>query len=182
MTLTNPGPQPMVVANITASSDFLLGAIKGCQTVLAPGQSCAFSVRFRPTDLGTTLGQVTISDNAAKAPQIVALKGIGVVGTLTFAPTALGFGKVKISTTSPAKKLKMTNGTDAQAKIVSVTASVGFVTSNDTCTGITLNAKQSCTVDVAFNPTGTPGPVKGQLTVTTDAEAQQVPLSGNAIP
>lgn len=37
-------------------------------------------------------------------------------------------------------------------------------------------------VDVAFNPTGTTGPVKGQLTVTTDAKVQQVKLSGDAIP
>jgi hypothetical protein len=181
VTLTNPGPLPMVVASITASADFLVSPI-ACRTVLAPGQSCAFSVRFRPTDLGITLGQVAISDNAAKAPQIVALKGIAVAGALTFTPTALGFGKVKISTTSPSKTLKMTNSTNAQAAIVSVTPSASFVTSNDTCTGTKLNAKQSCTVDVAFNPTGTPGPVKGQLTVTTDAEAQQVKLSGVAIP
>jgi hypothetical protein len=76
----------------------------------------------------------------------------------------------------------MTNATNAQAMIASVTPSAGFVTSNDTCTGATLNAKQSCTVDVAFNPTGTPGLVKGQLTVTTDAESQQVKVSGDAIP
>lgn len=76
----------------------------------------------------------------------------------------------------------MTNVTDAQAKIVSVTPSAGFVTSKDTCTGTTLNDKQHCTVDVAFNPTGTTGPVKGQLTVTTDAKVQQVKLSGDAIP
>ncbi len=182
VTLTNPGPQPMVVANISASSDFLVGAINGCKTVLAPGQSCAFNVRFRPTDIGTTPGQVTISDNAAKSPQTVTLNGIAVPGALTFTPPALTFGKVKISTTSPAKKLKMTNATDAQAMIVSVTASAGFVTSKDTCTGATLSAAQSCTVAVAFDPTGAQGPVEGQLTVTTDAKVQQVTLSGRAIP
>jgi len=58
---------------------------------------------------------------------------------------------------------------------VSVKQSPGFVISNDTCTGLKLNAKQSCTVDVALNPTGTPGPVNGQLTVTTDAEPQHCP-------
>jgi hypothetical protein len=77
----------------------------------------------------------------------------------------------------------MTNGTDAQAMIVSVTPSASlFVTSNDACTGVTLNPKQSCTVEVAFEPTGAAGPVKDQLTVTTDAQSQQVPLSGHATP
>jgi hypothetical protein len=180
--LTNPGPQPMVVANITASSDFLLGPIKGCQTVLAPGQSCAFSVRFRPTDLGSTSGQITITDNAAKSPQIVTLNGIAVPGALTFTPPTLSFGKIKLNATGSAKKLKMTNTTDAQAEIVSVAASAGFVTSSDKCTGVTLDAKGSCTVDVEFDPTGTAGPVPGHLTVTTDAEVQQITLSGRAIP
>jgi hypothetical protein len=93
VTLRNPGPRPMVVANLAASSDFLLGATKGCLTVLAPEQSCAFNVSYRPTDLGTTLGQVMISDNAAKTPQIVALKRIGVPGALTFTPISLAFAK-----------------------------------------------------------------------------------------
>jgi len=46
----------------------------------------------------------------------------------------------------------------------------------------TLNAAQTCTVGVAFDSAGTPGPVTGQLTVTTDAESQQITLSGRAIP
>ena len=48
--------------------------------------------------------------------------------------------------------------------------------------GATLNAAQTCTVGVAFDSAGTPGPVTGQLTVTTDAESQQITLSGRAIP
>jgi len=124
--------------------------------VLGPGQGCSFGVRFRPTDLGTTLGQLAINDNAAKAPQVVALEGVAVAGALTFTPTSLGFGKVKVNTTSPAKKLTMTNATNATAMIVSIVPSAGFVTSNDHCTGMTLNPAQSCTVGVAFSPTGQP--------------------------
>jgi len=181
VTLTNPGPQQMVVAGVSASSDFLVKPT-ACRTVLASGESCTFGVRFRPTDLGTTLGQLTISDNATEAPQVVALKGVAVPGALTFAPTSLGFGKVKLNTTSAAKKLTMTNATNAMAMIISVAPSAGFVTSNDHCTGVTLNPAQSCTVGVAFGPTGSAGVVKGDLTVTTDAEAQQVPLTGDATP
>jgi hypothetical protein len=48
--------------------------------------------------------------------------------------------------------------------------------------GATLNPAQSCTVGVAFSPTGAAGVFKGDLTVTTDAEAQQVPLAGDATP
>jgi len=76
----------------------------------------------------------------------------------------------------------MTNATNAQAMIISVAPSAGFVTINDHCTGATLNPAQSCTVGVAFSPTGAAGVVKGDLTVTTDAEAQQVPLAGDATP
>lgn len=181
VTLTNPGPNSMVVANVTASADFLVGA-NACRMVLLAGQSCIFGVRFRPAELGTTLGQLTINDNATKAPQIVALKGIGVAGSLTFKPTALAFGKVALGATSPPQKLKVTNATNAQATIASVAASAEFVTSNDTCTGATLSAAQSCTVGVAFSPTGTAGPVTGSLTVTTDAQTQQVMLSGTGAP
>jgi hypothetical protein len=45
-----------------------------------------------------------------------------------------------------------------------------------------LTHNQSCTVDVAFNPTGA-GKVTGNLTVTTDsAKAQKLGLRGNGVP
>ena len=54
--------------------------------------------------------------------------------------------------------------------------------SNDQCTGETLTHNQSCTVDIAFNPTAK-GQLTGKLTVTTDSsKVQGVKLMGTGVP
>ncbi len=65
----------VTIAGETASPPF---AVAGqCVTSLAPGKSCKVSVTFDPTDTSEQTGQLTISDDAAGAPQTVQLSGTG---------------------------------------------------------------------------------------------------------
>jgi len=153
-----------------------------CETLLRPGQNCTLRVRFAPDAVGAYSGKLTIEDNSSLSPQHVALLGTGVPGTLAFVPRPLAFGKVKVNTTSTPKFLKMTNLTGAVASVISVAPSTGFAVSNDLCTGATLTYNQSCTIDVAFNPTAAVH-VIGKLTVTTDSTKDQgVQLEGTGVP
>jgi hypothetical protein len=182
VTLSNPSGVPILVGNISTTSNFQIVNPRACETLMNPGQSCALRIRFVPDAVTTFRGKLIIADNSTSSPQTIALAGVGVPGTLSFAPIALGFGKVKVNSTSTAKPLKMTNVTGAVASVLSVVAPKGFVPSNDLCSGTTLTPGQHCTVDVAFNPTAT-GRVSGELMVTTDsAKAQTMELSGTGVP
>lgn len=183
VTLTNPGPSPMVVTAITPTANFLVHGEKCCETALEPGQSCGFGVHFQPVDIGKVHGHITISDNDPKFEQKLRLVGIGVAGHLRFYPNPMHLGKVPVNTTGTPKVLALINKTKATASIVSlVPSSAEFVISNDQCTGTTLAPGARCKVDLAFDPTGT-GKVKGKLTVTTDsAKVQHLTLYGTGTP
>jgi hypothetical protein len=182
ITLSNPSGVPILVGNISTTSNFQIVNPQACQTLMNPGQSCTLRIRFAPNAVATYKGKLIIADNSTSSPQTVALQGAGVPGTLSFTPDSLAFGEIKVDKSSAAKPLKMTNITSAVASVMSVVASAGFVASNDKCTGVTLMHNGNCTVDVAFNPTA-PGKVSERLTVTTDsAKAQNVQLTGNGLP
>jgi hypothetical protein len=182
ITLANPSGVPILVGSLTTSSNFQPVNPQACETLLNPGQSCTLRIKFAPTAVASYQGVLTIADNSNSSPQTVGLRGVGVPGTLSFTPTSLAFGKVKVGTATT-KQLKMTNVTAAVASVISVVpSSAVFTTSNDTCTGQTLTHGQSCTVDVALDPTA-PGKVNANLIVTTDStKAQNVGLSGNGTP
>jgi hypothetical protein len=73
----------------------------------------------------------------------------------------------------------MLNKSGAEAQVLSVVPGHDFVTSNDACSGVTLDAGKSCTVDVAFQPL-VKGRIEKKLTVTTDSASspQYIELSG----
>jgi hypothetical protein len=129
---------------------------------------------------GKRVGAIRIGDNNVTGFQEVTLTGTGVPGTLKFHPPAIHFGRVPVgSTSSPAKTLTIPNKSGARAQILSITPPADFISSSDTCSGVTLDAVKSCTVDLAFKP-ATTGHITGNLDVTTDSarRPQHVKLSG----
>jgi hypothetical protein len=75
VTLTNSGSQTLDISGIVASGDFSEG--NTCSVTLPAGGSCAINIVFTPTTGGTRTGKVTITDNAADSPQVIALTGSG---------------------------------------------------------------------------------------------------------
>ncbi len=79
VTLTNTGAGPMTISALgTSSPEF--PETNTCPVgsgTLAPGASCAITVKFAPTSTGSQTGSLTISDNASGSPQTVALTGTG---------------------------------------------------------------------------------------------------------
>ncbi len=106
VTLGNPSGVPILVGNITTSSNFQIVNPYACTPMLSPGQNCALRIKFAPDAVGPYRGMLTITDNSTSSPQTIALVGVGVPGTLSFAPTPLGFGKIKVGAASAPKPLK----------------------------------------------------------------------------
>jgi hypothetical protein len=73
VTLTNMGSGPLNITGIAASGDF--EETNTCNTSLAAGSNCQISVTFTPKAAGTRTGAVTITDDAAGSPQMIALSG-----------------------------------------------------------------------------------------------------------
>jgi Abnormal spindle-like microcephaly-assoc'd, ASPM-SPD-2-Hydin len=77
--LTNTGTATLAIANVAVSpTDFgIVSTQTTCGSSLAAGSSCMIGVFFDPTAVGTRTGTLSVTDNAAGSPQMVALTGIG---------------------------------------------------------------------------------------------------------
>lgn len=80
VTVTNTGTVPLAVSSVgftaTVASDYAITST--CPTMpIAPGQTCAISVRFAPVAAGTHTATLVVTDNAPDSPQLIALSGLG---------------------------------------------------------------------------------------------------------
>jgi predicted dienelactone hydrolase len=167
-----------IVLTGTNAADF--SQTHTCGSSLAPGANCTIDVTFKPTHIGPRTASVTITDNAAGSPQMIALSGAGVVSgpNATFSPTAsLTFATQVVGTTSTTQSVTLSDYGTAALSISSIVASGDF-NQTHTC-GSRLAAGASCTINLTFSPTQI-GTRTGTLTITDDAPGspQQVSLTG----
>lgn len=75
--LTNTGARPIVFSqfSITGPGALSFQQVNTCPASLNPGDSCTFFVAFVPSASGSAAANLTITDNAAGSPQMVALTG-----------------------------------------------------------------------------------------------------------
>jgi Putative Ig domain/Abnormal spindle-like microcephaly-assoc'd, ASPM-SPD-2-Hydin/Transmembrane protein 131-like N-terminal len=179
VTVTNTGTANLIMTSISASGDYAEG--NTCAGVsLQPLATCVISITLTPSVSGTIAGVVTLVDNAANAPQLIALSGSGVY-PITVTPATVSYGTVAVGTTSPAKTLTISNHQTQ-------TLNLGFASSGDfsatgsgtTPCGSTLHGNSRCTLSVTFTPTVN-GAIQGALTISSSAafSPQTVGLSGS---
>jgi hypothetical protein len=175
--LTNSGQAALSITSISASGDFAQS--NTCGSTVTAGANCTISVTFTPTDAGSRTGEVTITDNASGAPQIVALSGTGIspMPGVTLMPASLTFAAQNTGSGSSPQTITLTNTGSAALTVATITASGDFAETN-TC-GATLAAAANCTISVTFTPTQA-GAQSGTITVTDSAadSPQTVALSG----
>jgi hypothetical protein len=124
-----------------------------CASVIAPGGQCTIAVTFDPTQIGARSASVTITDNAAVTPQVIAVSGTGVLSgpNATLSVPSLTFATQPVFMASPAQSITLTNYGTAALSITSIATSGDF-SQADTC-GSSLAILASCTVSVTFTPT-----------------------------
>jgi centrosomal CEP192-like protein len=76
ITATNTGTVPITFTSIVASGDF--AETDDCtKAPLQPTTNCVINVTFTPSTAGSSVGALTLTDDAAGSPQVVLLTGTG---------------------------------------------------------------------------------------------------------
>jgi YVTN family beta-propeller protein len=178
VTMQNSGTKALGITSIVASGDF--HQTHTCGSSLAAGASCTINVTFKPTQIGTRTGTLSITDNAPGSPQRVSLTGTGTV--VQFNPSSLAFHcHIKPDTCPPPPQtttLTNTGSTTLSISGITITGSTAFSQTN-TCRSSVV-AKGSCTITVTFKVSfGTFGTFRGAVSVSDNGggSPQQVTLS-----
>ena len=176
--LTYAGSGQLSLASISASGDFgLVNTGTSCPYTggtVSSGVPCTIDVTFTPTALGNRTGTLTVSDNIASSPQIVALTGTGAATDPEgeFSPSSLNFGIQALDRQSAPLPITLTNAGNAVLSISSFTVDGDFTETNN-C-GNTLSAGASCIINVVFSPIF-PEARNGLLTIIDNSSG----LAGN---
>lgn len=155
LTWTNNSIFPATVLSATPTSDFAV-TTNTCKDV-ASGSSCQIGVVFKPTQLGTISGTLTVVSNANTLTANLTGKGIS---SISVSSSSLGFPNTDVGATSY-QNLLVTNVAPGGIGIVLNVTGDYAATSN--CPA-SLGPGASCTVRIGFTPTTT-GSRPGTLTV-----------------
>ena len=190
VTVTNTGDLPLTSILFTVSGQFVIsGSSTGtstgtCNRTLAGHASCAVSIQFAPTQLGSLAGSVSVSD--ALRTQTVSLSGTGVLPpALGVNPSSLNFLSQQPGVVSAPQGVTVTN--TGGALLTGLTAQItgaptGVFSISATSCGATLAAGASCVLNVVFNA-ATAGGSAGMLNLSSSSPgvaAANVGLSGTA--
>lgn len=142
-----------------AAADYMLLA-DGCKgTTLGPLSSCTIAVKFAAvTQSGARDASLRVTDGGVITLTSM-LKGrydLFVDMTTTGGPYS--FGITPVGTAAPTQTISVVNNATVPTGIISLQklgADPGeFTVSMDTCTGLSLTAKSTCSLKVAFAPNG----------------------------
>jgi hypothetical protein len=184
LTVTNTGTAALTISGVAVTGDFAVGSntcAAGLQATTPPS-NCTIGVTFTPNVAGSSVGSLTLTDNAPNSPQIILLTGTGAAQPVV-SPASLSFGSVAVNATSAAQTVTVTNMTSAALTISSITPTAGgspFAVSATSCPiGSPLAVGASCTINVTFTPTAV-GALTGVLSITYLAPngPQTVTLTG----
>jgi Pro-kumamolisin, activation domain/Abnormal spindle-like microcephaly-assoc'd, ASPM-SPD-2-Hydin len=181
LTLKNDNPSTALSINVAYSKDYAAATGGTCGASLAGGTSCTVNVAFTPHQNGAINGAVSVTDNVAQSPLVVALSGSGSgfgASPLTFSPTSASFTNVVLGTSS-SKSVTVKNVSASSVKITSALGSGDYSASG--CV-TTLLPSATCVLTVNFKPS-TSGPLKGAIAVTNNNSVNPDVLdaSGTAI-
>ena len=175
--LSNTGTADLKIsaAKLTGSGFSMSGLMT--PVIIPAGVSKNFTIAFKPTAAGAATGNISIASNDSDSPLTVSMTGTGVASTLKLAANVanVSFGNVAVGTTET-QEVKLTNSGNADVEISSASASgTGFHSSGGS--NVNLAPKQSVNVTVSFDPQSAGG-VSGTLSVSSNANAITIPLSG----
>jgi hypothetical protein len=201
VTVTNQGSTPLVISQVTASTDSPQGAndfsvyFQTCTgpyncydlpfsspTQLLPGASQTFLVSFKPSQAATETGTVNFTDSGSGIVQRVYLSGLGTYTppALSISAENLAFPPQPVGDPSAPQTFYLSNTGDAPIFIDRAVASGDFQIdpTSGTCEAATVG---TCSIAVIFTPTAL-GARSGTLTLIDSLGNPQVfNLAGTGI-
>jgi hypothetical protein len=190
---TNPGSTSTTISSYavtgTGFASVAGGSCSATPITIAAGGYCTLLLTFTPPSSGSFTGALTLTDNVAGSPHVIALNGTGAGGSVplvTFSPTSVSFGNQIFGTSSSPQTVTLSNTGTATLTYSSITVTgtnaSDFVATAGTCVlgGSTLTAGSSCTVSIVFTPVSGLGTHSAFLKVTSNAASSpdNLPLSG----
>ena len=192
-TVSNDGTatsRPLTVGRSGAdAADFTAGADSCTGATLAPGGSCTVEIGFTPSRVAAESASLDVSTSvAAEGAPGSTLAGAGTLAHLVLTPAGHDFGDVRKGNASTPFSFVVSNDGTATSRALAVAVAgadaADFATANDTCTGQTLVAGGSCTVEVTFTPSRLTAE-GASLNVTSTVAAEGAPsatLAGTGTP
>jgi hypothetical protein len=175
LTLTNAGNASLGLTSLSFTGPFSLSS-SSCGSALQGGESCAYSIVFSPTRMGSVAGDMRLSTSAGS--KTVGLGGIGLQSAAETNVGSLDFQGVKLGTSSAGQGALLQNTGNTPLDVTSVTVSGPFSVSQN-CPS-SLPGASSCLANVTFQPVEM-GPASGKLVFATALGNQSVTLSGNGL-
>jgi hypothetical protein len=186
----NSSSDSVVISKLSLSnSSFSIGGAGTLPLTLAANSTTSLNVSFGPSTAGAASGQLVITSNSLISPSTtVQLTGTGVAQPagspgLTVNSSSVSFGNVAVGTPSTQSVTLTSSGTAAVTVNSASLSGTGFTESGATFP-LTLNAGQTATLSLQFEPTAT-GATTGKLTITSNASSNStavVALSGTGVP
>jgi len=163
VSLTNSGGTSATISQATVIGTGVSISGLGLPLTLTPGQSTSFTASFTPTTAGTTTGSIAITSTATNPSLRIPFSGVGATtGALVASPDSIAFGSVLVGgAQSHSEMLSNTGGSTVHISGATVTGA-GFSVSGISVP-TTLNAGQSLTFNVNFNPQSSGAPVAAWL-------------------
>ncbi len=189
VTLNNTGGGSMTGLSLATSSTNFTISSNNCGNSLAANSVCSFQLEFTPTAQGNLSGVVTATytgggSGGAGGSLSALLSGVGIVPTVSIAPSSLNFANQLQGTTGTPQVATLTNTSagpvsfPTSGSMTILGNSSDFTIQSSNCPN-PLPAGASCTISVAFNPQGAAA-YTGTLLVTDSAGSspQTVALTG----
>ncbi|HLW79513.1 MAG TPA: choice-of-anchor D domain-containing protein [Terriglobia bacterium] len=175
--VSNTGTAALTIASIVSSGDY--AETNNCTTaLLQPTTTCVITVTFTPTIAGSSVGALTITDNAPGSPQVILLTGSGVLQpVVTLSANSLTFAGQAVGTSSAAQQVTVTNSGSGPLNIGSIVPSGDFTETNNCGASVPIGA--TCAISVVFVPSAA-GPRTGLIVITDNAPTspQVITLAG----
>lgn len=163
VTLENQGTAPLVLPELILegrhSTDFQF--TDTCTEVpLPPGEDCQIEVQFTPQEAGRRTATLTLIDATGDRRSLLELVGTGIAApnniTLNFEPGRLEFAEQEVGQRSEPQTITVTNTGTAAIALQGISPlgnSQDDFWSETDCTNRTLAPGETCSIQVAFQPT-----------------------------
>jgi len=189
LTLNNRGPGSFVPSTVTVDNpDFLISGgscVDQKGIAVPPGGSCTVNVMMSPSKPGLLGGTLTVAEDGFEALTVSSqLAGVGGEPALAAAPAGAEAKPLVVGTRGQPLTFSVQNVAfnPVVIKGVQVTGSnpTDFTVATDGCTGVTVDAALTCTIEVVFNPTAAGRRTASVVVDTVDGAYTTMLVSGMA--
>ncbi|MGA8746392.1 MAG: choice-of-anchor D domain-containing protein [Solirubrobacterales bacterium] len=126
-----------------------------CGPSLSPGNSCKISIRFSPGSEGEERAFLHVRSEGTPAEQIIELFGVAAPPVLSFEPESYEFGLQSVKEGGAQTTMQLRNSGEGPVQVsleIAGSESNDFNIGSSDCYGSTIAPKETCSIQVQFNP------------------------------